>query len=252
MSCVGYFEGDTPVHRLDPRLRIVAALVFCLGTATLRSAAPASAAGLVAASLALLARLPPERLIRRLLRFNVFMGMVCIMAPLSAIAATDPSATGHFASPQSALAWAGLLALKANAIVIAIAALLGTVEPFALGYAFRQLHVPAKLVHLYIFTVRHLDHLYRQHVHLLRAMKVRAFRPRMDLHTYRSYAYLVGVMLVRSLERSERVLDAMRCRGYTGDFHSLRQFAPQRGDTVFATAFLAAMGLLALYAWMGY
>ena len=82
-----------------------------------------------------------------------------------------------------------------------------------LGHALGHLHVPRKLAHLLLFTVRYLDVLDREYRRLRAAMKVRSFRPRMSLHTYRAYGYLVGMLLVRSFDRSERMLAAMKCRG---------------------------------------
>ncbi len=80
---------------------------------------------------------------------------------------------------------------------------------------------------------------------LRRAMAIRAFRPRLDLHTLRSMGYLVGMLLVRALDRSERVQKAMKCRGFAGRFHTHEHFRAGRLDGVFAIglAFLMA-GLL--------
>jgi cobalt/nickel transport system permease protein len=78
-------------------------------------------------------------------------------------------------------------------------------------------------------------------------MKVRAFRPRMDRHTYRTYGYLVGMLLVRSLERSERIVAAMKCRGFRGRFYLLEHFAFSRRDAWFAVA-AAALGTVLAWA----
>ena len=61
-------------------------------------------------------------------------------------------------------------------------------------------------------------------------MKMRGFRPRMNWHTYRTYGYLVGMLLVRSLERSERIVAAMKCRGFRGRFYLLDHFAFSSAD----------------------
>ena len=80
-------------------------------------------------------------------------------------------------------------------------------------------------------------------------MKVRAFHPRTDLHTYRSYAYLVGMLLLRSYERSRRIYQAMLLRGFRGTFWTLHHFRAGRSDFV-------AGALLGLYlggmVWLGW
>ena len=108
--------------------------------------------------------------------------------------------------------------------------------------------MPDKLSHLLLFTVRYLDVLHREYLRMRAAMKVRGFRPRMDRHTYRSYGYLVGMLLVRSFERSERIMAAMKCRGFRGHFYLLDHFAfSRRRDLPFCATSLA---LLLTVAWL--
>lgn len=84
-------------------------------------------------------------------------------------------------------------------MVLAIMALVGTMDVVVLG------HAPCTIsgcrrnpIHVMLFSVRYFDVLRREHHRLAAAMKVRGFRPRMDRHTYRTYGYLVGMLLVRS------------------------------------------------------
>ena len=100
------------------------------------------------------------------------------------------------------------------------------------------------LIHLLLFTVRYIDVLHREYLRLAAAMKVRAFRPRMNLHTYATYGNLVGMLLVRSLDRSERILAAMKCRGFQGHFYLLDHFTCSRRDLWFAVASSCIVALL--------
>ena len=69
-----------------------------------------------------------------------------------------------------------------------------------------------------------------------KAMQARGFKPTTNTHTYRSYAWLVGMLLVKSWDRAERVNDAMRCRGFRGRFYSLTEFTAKPTDTIFLVA----------------
>jgi cobalt/nickel transport system permease protein len=146
------------------------------------------------------------------------------------------------------LTWCAVLVLKANAIVLALTALLGTVELFELGHAFQHLRVPDKLIHLFMFTLRYLDVLHHEYESLLRAMKARAFRPRMSRRTYASYANLFAMLLVRSLERSERIMAAMKCRGFRGRFYVFRHFEFHRRDLIFGGVSIVVLAGLAIMA----
>jgi cobalt/nickel transport system permease protein len=81
-------------------------------------------------------------------------------------------------------------------------------------------------------------------------MRIRAFRPRTNLHTYRSYAYLVGMLFVRAAARAERVHQAMRCRGFQGRFHTMAQFPRHAGNRLFFVATTSAMLGLAWLEWL--
>jgi cobalt/nickel transport system permease protein len=114
-----------------------------------------------------------------------------------------------------------------------------------LGRALARLGAPDKLVHLYAFTIRYLDLLHREYARLRTAMKARAFRLRGDRHSWRSIGWLFGMLMVRSVERAERIMAAMRCRGFDGRLWSLQDDSRfGRADGVFAVAATAGIALL--------
>lgn len=117
---------------------------------------------------------------------------------------------------------AALITLKSNAILCAFAGLVAGLPSASVGRGLRTLRVPASLCQLLLFALRYTHLIADEYGRLASAMRIRAFRPRCNLHTYRSYAYLVGMLLVRSWERAERVYNAMLCRGFDGRFHSLK------------------------------
>lgn len=248
MSCSTYFAGDTIVHRLDARARTVVMFAFALLVASCRQF-PVLWLGLgLAASVSMLARLPVAPLSRRLLRVNVFMLMVFLLLPPTTPG--EPLFTLRSVSfSYEGVALAARIALKANTIVLAFTALLGTVEISELGHAFQRLHAPDKLIHLFMFTLRYLDVLHHEYVGSVRAMKARAFRARMSLHTYRTYGYLLAMLMVRSLERAERIMDAMKCRGFKGTFHAYHRFAYKRCDILFGLVSVAVFATLAVLEW---
>jgi cobalt/nickel transport system permease protein len=120
---------------------------------------------------------------------------------------------------------------------------LGSVEPDRVGGALRGLRVPEPLVRLFVLTARQIV-LFRDEVTRLReAMRARGFVPRTDGHTWRSYGNLVGMLLVRALERARRVEEAMLCRGYDGRFPYLAAPPPAARDWAALALIAAAAGL---------
>jgi cobalt/nickel transport system permease protein len=98
------------------------------------------------------------------------------------------------------------------------------------GRALSCLGLPDKLVHLLFFTVRYIQVIEGEYLRMRAAMVVRGFKPGTSFHTYRSCAYMVGMLLVRSSDRAERVYRAMLCRGFDGRFNRLDDFAMSGKD----------------------
>ena len=143
-----------------------------------------------------------------------------------------------FTASRQGLMRAVEIGLKANAVVLALMALVGSMSSVTLGHALYRLRLPENLVHLLLFTVRYIDVLHQEYLRLRVAMEARGFQPATTFHTMRSFGYLVGMMLVRALERSERILAAMSCRGFVGQFPMFDAFRIGRRDWVFAAATL--------------
>jgi cobalt/nickel transport system permease protein len=83
--------------------------------------------------------------------------------------------------------------------------------------------------------VRYIGVLFDEHQRLRTAMKARAFVAGSNWHTWRSYGHLLGMLLVRSMERAQRISGAMRCRGFNGKFHLLTPVKWHRRDTAVLT-----------------
>ena len=244
-----FSEGVSLAHRLDPRGKIVVAALF----AVLIAVAKTFAVALIGLGLALvflaLARLPLKKVLVRLLVVNSFIFFLWPVLPF-----TYPGEAvwnlGPFVATRQGLAYAGLITVKSNAIIIALMALIATAPIVTLGQALRRLRLPDKLCHLLLFTYRYIYVFEQEYRRLVLAMKIRGFRPRTNLHTYRSYAYLAAMLLVRSFDRAERVFAAMRCRGFQGTFYSLRTFTWQRRDGIFLVGSLLALSGLSFLEWL--
>jgi len=232
------------IQCLDPRSRVLAAFSFALVVVGLTHLPTLAVAVALAVAAAVLARLEGGATLRRLLALEGFMVLALVMLPFTVPG--DPLATvgGLEASRQGAVQ-ALVILLKANAVVLMVLALVGSMDTVTLGQALRRLGAPEKLVQLYLFTVRYLDVLHREYRRLRTAMRARAFTMRSNRHTWTSIGYLFGMLMVRSIERSERIVAAMRCRGFDGTFPSLETPTRfQRPDGLFALASLAGMVML--------
>lgn len=236
---------STGLRRVDARMRIIAAAAFAVAVVSL-TAVPSLLAALAGGlGLAAWARLPAAETARRVVAVDGFIVLTLVMLPFTTPGEPLFSLWG-FPASREGLHHAILIALKANAVILALLALVGTVPETVLGHALARLKVPEKLVQLFLMTVRYIDVLHQEAMRLRTAMKARGFRPRTNLHTLRSLGWLVGMLLVRSLERSERVLAAMKCRGFTGRFPLLDDLRTTPADWVFLAGAVAACASLVM------
>lgn len=153
---------------------------------------------------------------------------------------------GPLAASAEGVRHAALILFKANAVVLALLVLVGSLDPGTIGHALARLGVPDRLVHLLLFTVRQIHLLHREYRRLRQAMRARAFVPHSDRHTWNSLGWLIGMLLVRGIGRSQRLVDAMRCRGFQGRLYLLDSLSWRRLDSLLAAACTASLGGLLL------
>ena len=240
------FVRPSPLQRIDPRIRLAFAggLAVCI---SLLHSLPACILGL-ALGLSLLAgaRPPLRPLLQRMGTINLFVLFLWCVTPL-----TTPGTTlaqwGFLRVSAQGVHLALLVSIKSNAIACVFLALVATMNAPTAGHALERLHCPPKLVFLFLFTARYVHVIAQEWRTLLVAARLRGFRPRTDMHTYRTMASLLGLLLVRSYERSLRVREAMVLRAFAGRFRSVATFHAQWSDCFFALGLLLCMaGMIAV------
>ena len=236
----------SPIHALDPRVRLAACLALSLVAALARdAAAPALILGF-GLLMTGLARPPWGHVLARALAVNGFVALLWLLLPFTA---PGPDMPGPLGLPLSrtGLEMAGLVTLKANAVFFCVLALLATIPVTALGQAMAALGIPAKLAFLFIFTYRYVHVLAEEYARMRQVAALRGFVPATDWRTYRTYSALVAMVLVRGHDRAQRVFQAMLLRGFHGAFPSLNRFQPGQADPLFlALAAIVAGAALAL------
>ena len=133
------------------------------------------------------------------------------------------------------------ITLKSNAILLSVIALISSMSLVMLGHALSHLKIPEKIDFLFLMTVRYIFVIESEYQRLVRAMKIRGFRPGTNIHTYKTYAYLIGIIFVRASAMALRVHQAMMCRGFTGKFYSLYKFSSTRLTWIFSSVMTATL-----------
>jgi len=226
-------SGTSAINYLDPRTRLLTAVLTTVTQISIDSLVILTGALVFAAGITALAGLGAFSVVRRLVLLEGFVIVLLLVLPFTTTG-KPLFELGPVAPSGEGLKLAAVIALKVNTITLLNLALIGTLSPLQVGNALRLLRVPGHLVQLLLMSVRYISVLENEYARIRRAMKARAFVARSSVHTWRTFGWLVGMLLVRSFERSRRVSNAMRCRGFNGSFtfHSESQWRILDGITL--------------------
>jgi cobalt/nickel transport system permease protein len=231
---------DSPLSRLDPRWKLAALAVLLAADTLVQRLLPTSMLLAVALLLALVARLPPRWYLRQM---GLAMGFVVVFAAPLPFLLQGPGwlwAWGPLHVSEYGAAVALRLCFKVATVATLVLVVLGTGRLEVTLRALHALRVPGLLVQLVLLTYRYFFVLMDELGRLRVAVRVRGYRNRVSRHSYRTIGHVAGTLLVRGYERSERVGQAMRCRGFDGRFRSLAPFRTTPADVL---AFLVALAL---------
>ncbi|HET6429240.1 MAG TPA: cobalt ECF transporter T component CbiQ [Phycisphaerae bacterium] len=230
-----FAQGDSPVHRLDARAKLLAVVAYTVVLVSFDRYAVAVLVPLAVAPAAMLwfGRVPLWFALRRVLLLSPLIAMVCLLSPLYDRGLHEIAfGPWHFTASGGWLT-AASIAVKFTLGVLALTALTCT-TPFALLLeAMRRLAMPRLLVTQLGFLYRYLFVLIDE---AMRAGRGRDFRGARRAPMGRRLAAvggIVGSLFLRSVERSERIYLAMQTRGYRGEPHSLTRLRFGAADGLF-------------------
>jgi cobalt/nickel transport system permease protein len=209
-----HYHGHSPVHRVEPHLKVLALLGFVLVVVATPREWYVAYPGFLAVLLGVIAlsRVPFGYLLPRLVVEVPFVVFALLMPFIAHGPQVDVLGIG-LSEPGLLAAW-GLLA-KGTLGVLASLTLAATTEPDDLLRGLQRLRLPDLLVQIMGFMIRYLDVVTGELRRMLTAMRSRGCDPRSPRH-WPALAKALGALFVRSYERGERVHLAMLSRGYTG------------------------------------
>lgn len=168
-----------------------------------------------------------------LVPINGFMLIVWITLPLSI---PDPSPLvqfSYFSISRVGLKLALILTLKANAAALFFLSLV-TNNPHDLGRILQSLKLSDKLIVLFILICQHIGLLRKDFIAALQSLSIRAPKIK-GILALKMYAYLVGTVLVHSIDHAEKIRMVLARR----EKPLVYVFIPHRSWTI--TDFVASM-----------
>ena len=238
---------DSPVHRLDSRVKFVAVLVFTAMVVSLPrtsfSILTCYAVGPFA--ILVLGKIPLRFAFKQILLVSPFVLVLALTCPLY-----DKTPVTVAFGPffwRISLGWMRCFTILGKFIVTmsALIALVSTTRFSDLLTGLQKLGLPKLLVIQLGFLYRYIFVLIDRAHHILRARAGRKLRNLGFGTELKTAASMLGSLLIRSIDTSEHINIAMQARGFDGSWRTLSKLQVRRSDLLFI--FTAALFMLGLY-----
>ncbi|MCM8772784.1 MAG: cobalt ECF transporter T component CbiQ [Candidatus Omnitrophica bacterium] len=139
-----------------------------------------------------------------------------------------------FSGTVEGVKYALLITFKTNLIFITNFVLIFSSHPFKIIHALHHLHLPEKLINILFLTARYIPVIENELNKIFKSLKARSFKFRTNLHTYKTIGNLVGILILRSYLKSDRIYKAMLLRSFSGTFWIYNHFEWKKKDTLFS------------------
>lgn len=235
---------DTPVHRLDPRAKVLTTFVFLVCVVSFGKYALLPMLPFVLFPVALIAEaaLPARFLLRKVLAVAPFALAVGVFNPL-----LDRTVVATVAGIDVSGGWVsfGSILLRVLLTTIAALTLIATTGMPGVCAALQRLGMPDVLTTQLLLLYRYIFVLAEETMRMARARALRSFGRRgMGLRTYVS---MLGNLLLRTYARADRVYRAMLARGFDGRVRATAAGAFGLRDALFVVGWSAAFVFFRAY-----
>ena len=223
-------DGDTAIHRLDPRAKVLATVVFVIsvvscGKYELSALFPFF---LFPVFMITLGNVPALYLAKKIAVIIPFAVMVGMFNPL-----LDRQVMLHVGALGVTGGWISFASIVVRAVLTVSSALvLVAVTGFpGICAALERLGMPQSFAVQLLFLYRYIFVLAEEGGQMARARELRTFGAKgRDIRVYGS---MIGHLLLRTWMRAERIHMAMQARGFSGAFHTRRHSCFGLRETVF-------------------
>lgn len=235
---------DTRIHRLDPRAKVLTVLVFIVSVVSFGKYEISALLPFIIFPVVLVAlgNLPAGYLLKKLLLVAPFAFCIGMFNPFF-----DREVFFQVGSLMITGGWVSFASILLRfTLTISIALILISTTSFhGICMALEKLGTPRAFVIQLLFLHRYLFVLVDEGVRMVRARTLRSFHG--SGMGMKVFGHMLGQLLLRTLDRAQRIHLAMLCRGFTGEIRLLRQFRFGRAEILFTFGWSAAFILLRIY-----
>jgi len=234
----------TFVHRLDPRAKLIATLLFLF---TVISFSKYEITALLPfflypMLLMTIGEIPFMFIAKKVILVAPFAIFIGIFNPL-----LDSGHVFIFNELTISAGWLSFFSIliKFTLTVSTALLLIATTSFPGVCHGLRQLGLPSLFVSQLSFLYRYIFVLMEETMRIVRARDMRSFGQRGK--GMKVFIRLVGILFIRTVERAERIYYAMLSRGFQGDMPTLKRFHIKTGDVIFAISVAVFLYIFRFY-----
>ncbi|HOK56224.1 MAG TPA: cobalt ECF transporter T component CbiQ [bacterium] len=217
------------MEKIDPRLRLLTSFVYSIFVALERNF-EIFKFYLILPVILFFFITDFKKFFKGLISVNLFIFLCWLFLPLS-IPGKEVFRFLKFSVTYEGIRYTLLITIKANLIFLTNFVLIFSTHPIRIIHALHHLHLPKKLINIFFLSTRYIPVIEKEKNRIQKAMKIRCFVPKNNIHTYKTIGNFVGILLLRSYERSERIYKAMILRNFSGIFWTYHHFVWSKKDT---------------------
>ena len=237
-------EMDTPIHRLDPRAKVLTTLLFIVYVVSFDKYEIARLLPffLFPAFLVGMANIPFGYLVRKLIIVSQFVLFIGIFNPFLDREIIFQAGFLHVSG-----GWISLLSilLRFTLTVGAALLLIATTGFPAICMALEKLGMPRIFAVQMLMLYRYIFVLIEESIRLIRGYTLRAFSKKKM--RYQVFKQLLGNLLLRTLDRAQRIHMAMLSRAFSGEIHIVREYSFGMKETIYLVSFTVLFTVLRFY-----
>ncbi|HHO47757.1 MAG TPA: cobalt ECF transporter T component CbiQ [Desulfobacteraceae bacterium] len=214
---------DSFFHNWNPAVKVASLFLYCFLVVSLKTLVCSAAALMISILAVYFSKLPWRRSLQRLAAMSGFLIMFLLVLPFTSkeqpgeILLIFPLFPG-FPFHLNGFLLALTIVVKACAIALLMEPMLGTSTFSATLQGFSRIGIPSPIIQMILLSHRYLFVFQQELVRMLRSMRVRGFTARTDILTMKTMGNFFGMLFINSYDRTQKVYEAMLCRGYRGDF----------------------------------
>ena len=227
---------DTPLHRLDARVKTVTVILFVITVMSFSRYRIADLMPLFVFPFALIGigKLPASAIFKKVAFAAPFALFVGMFNPLF-----DHQTVQIFGSQQISAGWVSFASILIRFVLTVSAALilLASTGIHRLCAGLERMGVPALFAVQILFLYRYLFVIGGEALRMIRSIQMRSAGAKKL--TLRTYGSLTGTLLIRSMDRAQRIYRAMISRGFDGQVRLLHRKRPGLQDALFLIGWTA-------------